>query len=911
MTELDKAYEPQVVEAKWYAIWLKNNLFHVADKPAKGKKPYTIVIPPPNVTGALHMGHALNHTLQDVLIRWKRMQGFSALWQPGTDHAGIATQNVVERALKKSEGKTRHQIGREALIQKIWDWKGKYGDQILKQSQALGASCDWNRTRFTLDEGLCRAVRECFVTLYEKGLVYRGEYLVNWCPRCRTALADDEVEHKERKGHLWYLRYPLSHPSPSRGEGKGKGKGEGEFIVVATTRPETMLGDTAVAVNPKDKRYKHLVGKKVLLPESHREIPIVADNFVAMEFGTGAVKVTPAHDPNDFQIGERHKLPRIQVMNADATMNENVPPAYRGLTREKCRELLVANLEAQGLIEKIEEHTNAVGHCYRCETIVEFYLSLQWFVKMRPLAQLAIAATKKKQVRFYPARWENFYLQWLENVRDWCISRQIWWGHRIPVWYCARALVRSYDCTQCPPIVSRDAPTQCPKCGGTELKQDEDVLDTWFSSALWPFSTLGWPDKTETLKNYYPTSALVTDRGIIYFWVARMVMMGLTLMKKVPFQDVYIHGTILDGQGQKMSKSKPETCIDPIDIIGRYGADAMRFSLLLLTTEGQDVKLSESKFDMGKHFCNKLWNASRFVLLNLQDYESTRVREYERTNLADRWITSRLQETIQTIHEALEHYHFHEAAQTLYRFVWNEFCDWYLEWIKPILIGPASEEKKATLATLKQTLEKVLRLAHPFLPFITEEIWQHFRPLSPCDAFIVTASYPTTDKKGFDAKAVEEMTLVQSVVTALRNLRGEHQVKPSQKLAVGYYNKNKKESEVLLQNRPCIETLAGLSEWRAVDLSGKPKACATVVSGTTTIFIPFKDLFDVTQEQQRLTKEIEKLQQDLALFEKKMSNQDFVKRAPKEVIEKEKNRMGEIQERLNKLQQAHQQLKGL
>ena len=544
------------MEPKWYAAWEKAKSFHAPDT---ADKHYCIVIPPPNITGALHMGHGLNNILQDVLIRYKRMDEYAALWQPGTDHAGIATQNVVEREVLKSEGKTRHQVGRKALIERIWKWREEYGDRILTQLRALGASCDWERTRFTLDEGLSKAVRECFVRLYDEGLIYRGKYIVNWCPRCHTALADDEVDHKDEKGHLWHIKYPMA-------EGSG-------FVTVATTRPETMLGDTAVAVNPKDERYTHLIGKMLHLPETGRQIPIVADDFVDASFGTGCVKVTPAHDPNDFQIGERHNLPRINVMNEDATMNADAGAKYEGLSRDECRKKLVEELEKQGLMERTEEHDHAVGHCYRCHTTIEPYLSDQWFVRMRELAGKAIEIQEdeKKKIRFHPERWESFYLQWLENARDWCISRQIWWGHRIPVWYCENGGEHP-----CPPIVSRETPTKCPRCGGTDLVQDEDVLDTWFSSALWPFSTLGWPDETPALSTYYPTSTLVTDRGIIYFWVARMVMMGLKMMGEVPFSDVYIHGTILDETGRKMSKSLGNG-IDPLEVIEKYGADAMRF----------------------------------------------------------------------------------------------------------------------------------------------------------------------------------------------------------------------------------------------------------------------------------------------------------------------------------------------
>ncbi|MDP2600185.1 MAG: valine--tRNA ligase [Deltaproteobacteria bacterium] len=921
--ELPKAYEPQKVEKKWYDFWLKNNLFKV--DPKSKKKPYCIVIPPPNVTGALHMGHALNHTLQDVLIRWKRMQGFETLWQPGTDHAGIATQNVVEREILAKEGKTRHDLGREALIQKIWEWKERYGDRILNQLQAIGASCDWSRTRFTLDEGLSRAVRECFVTLYKKKLIYRGNYIVNWCPRCQTALADDEVEYEEKKGNLWHIRYGLR--TMDHGPWTN-------YLIVATTRPETMLGDTAVAVNSKDKRYKYLVGKMLVLPEVGREIPVIADNFVDPKFGTGCVKVTPAHDPNDFQMGLRHKLPQINVMNADATLNENAPEKYRGMKREIARKHLVESLQAQGLIEKIEEHVHSVGHCYRCNTVIEPWLSLQWFVKMGPLAKKAVVASKNKKVKFFPKRWEKFYLSWLHEVRDWCISRQIWWGHRIPVWYC-RTLVRSdsrtldrtigkpktestsvreYERTNCPPIVAIDTPKKCPKCGSTNLKQDEDVLDTWFSSALWPFSTLGWPDKTPALKKFYPNNVLITDRGIIFFWVARMVMMGLEMLKKEPFHHVTIHGTILDEFGQKMSKSRPETCIDPIDIINKYGADALRYSLLLLATEGQDLKLAESKFDTGKHFCNKLWNATRFAMMNIRtkDYGPGTMDQKQLT-LADKWIANRLQKTINEIHHALENYHYFDAAQTLYKFIWNEFCDWYLELIKATV-----QTNAATQQNLRHVLETILKLAHPFLPFITEELWQHVSYSATCLpagrghrvtlSSIVIAKYPKPLLKIPFAKEAKEMELIQNVVTAIRNLRGENNVAPRRAITADIAAPKVKR-KILERHQNYLRELAVLSELEFSESAEKPSQCAVAVSDDIEIFVPVSQLFDVAAEKLRMEKEIAKAKQDIVNFEAKLSNKNFIERAPKEIVEKERSRLQEHKDRLVKLQSALEQLK--
>ena len=912
---MPKAYEPAEVEKKWYQFWLEQKLFHAPD--VSKKKSYSIVIPPPNVTGALHMGHALNNTLQDILIRWKRMQGFSALWMPGTDHAGIATQNVVERELKKSEGKTRHDLGREGLIRRIWQWKEQYGNRILDQLKGLGASCDWDRTRFTLDEGLSHAVRECFVTLYNCGLIYRGKYIVHWCPRCQTALADDEVEHEERKTSLWHLRYPFL--TEDRGQ---KPENRKLFLVVATTRPETMLGDTAVAVNPKDKRYKNFVGKKLLLPEVGREIPVIADNFVDQKFGTGCVKVTPAHDPNDFQMGLRHDLPQINVMNGDGTMSDAVPEKYRGLTREECRKKIVEAFEAQGLLEKIEDHTNSVGHCYRCNTVVEPWLSDQWFVKMKPLAQKAMAATRQKKVQFFPKRWEKFYLQWLHDVRDWCISRQIWWGHRIPVWYCctlvrsyARTLVPNHQSTSvpeyqrtiCPPIVAMETPTKCPQCGGKNLKQDEDVLDTWFSSGLWPFSTFGWPEKTKALQTYYPTSTLVTDRGIIFFWVARMVMMGMELVKKVPFRHVYINGTVLDIHGRKMSKSHPETCIDPMDVIQKYGADAVRYSLVLLATEGQDLKLSEDRFEMGKHFCNKLWNASRFAMMNLNQRSAVSGQQLEKKlTLADQWILNRLQHTVNTIHEALENYQFHVAGQALYRFVWNEFCDWYLEWIKPFV-----QKNEATQETLRNVLESILRLGHPFLPFITEEIWQALRAVSSDTKngpSIMTSAYPKPQKKILFFDAVRPAEIIQEIVTALRNLRAERGVKPGQKIPAFLFVSNSKMRCVLRENEEIVYRLAQVEKLIWLEKKEAREKCAVVITKHAEIQVPFSGLFNAEEERSRLLKEMEKTELEEKSIEGKLSNENFVQRAPKEIVEKERERLSACREKLGKLREAMHQL---
>lgn len=867
--ELSKFYEPSQVEKRIYDFWIERGVFKAADKTKK--KSYCIVLPPPNVTGVLHMGHALNHTLQDVLIRWKRMQGFETLWQPGTDHAGIATQNVVEREILKKEKKSRHDLGREKLVEKIWEWKELFGDQIVKQQHKIGDSCDWDRMRFTLDEGLSLGVRECFITLYERGLIYRGKYIVNWCPRCHTALADDEVDHEEKEGHLWHIRYPLK-------EGLAAG-----FVTVATTRPETMLGDVAVAVNPKDVRYTRFVGKQLSLPMCHREIPVITDDFVDPKFGTGCVKVTPAHDPNDFQIGLRHNLQQLNIMDASAAMNDQVPEKYRGLSREACRKILVEDLEKAGLLEAVEAHANSVGHCYRCHTVVEPWLSEQWFVKMKPLAQKAIKATKKKEVQFVPDRWEKFYLSWLENVRDWCISRQIWWGHRIPVWYCEKG---------CDPTVSREDPIACHQCGGEKLKQDPDVLDTWFSSALWPFSTLGWPDKTDSLKTYYPNDVLITDRGIIFFWVARMVMMGEELMGEAPFHHVYIHGTILDAQGRKMSKSHPETCIDPLDIVGRYGADALRYSLLLMTTEGQDLKLSESKFETGRNFCNKLWNATRFALMNLQHYDGKTAEEKGLT-LADRWIWNRFNFVVRQMSEALENYKYFDASQILYKFVWNEFCDWYLELIKPVIAS-----NHATQWNLHRLLDGILRLAHPFLPFVTEELWQALRGNEK--EVLAMAAFPKSEKKSVFQKEAEEMNLVQEVITAIRNLRGEHSVNPKQKIPA-VICAPKIVEKILEKHQNYIADLAQIEN---LQFGKKPEKTAVAVSGEIEIYVPYEKLFNLNEEKERLHKEIAKIQNEIGRIEGHLKNKSFVDKAPEAVVAKERESLAAFQEKQSKLEKA-------
>jgi len=882
MKEMSKTYNPKDIEDQIYSYWMAQHCF-AAPNPPKADT-YCIVIPPPNVTGALHMGHALNNTIQDILTRWKRMSGYATLWQPGTDHAGIATQNVVERELLETEGKKRQDIGRNALIDRIWQWRETYGDRILNQLQCIGSSCDWSRTRFTLDDGLSKAVRECFVSLYDQNLIYRGKYIVNWCPRCLTALADDEVDHVDEQSHLWHINYPLS-------DGSG-------YITVATTRPETLLGDTAVAVNPTDTRYTHLIGKTIDLPETNRKIPIVADDFVDMSFGTGAVKVTPAHDPNDFAIGERHHLEKLCIMNENATMNANAGSDYEGLDRLSCRKKLVEKLESQSLLIKVDEHSHSVGHCYRCKTTIEPYLSDQWFVKMKPLAEKAIQATTDNKVTFHPNRWNNFYLQWLENVRDWCISRQIWWGHRIPVWYC-----QNKD-THCPPIVMRDDPTSCPHCNHAIITQDEDVLDTWFSSALWPFSTLGWPEHTDMLSHYYPTNTLVTDRGIIYFWVARMVMMGLNLMNDVPFTDVYINGTILDDQGRKMSKSLGNG-IDPIDIIERYGADAMRFSLMLLSTDGQDLKLSESKFEMGRNFCNKLWNASRFAMHNLDNYTHQQPN-LSTLSIADHWVLDRFNQVVEDVTSAFTQYRFSVAAQSLYHFIWNEFCDWYLEASKPHFRDDSNPSSRlAAQYTLYTVLDGILKLAHPVMPFITEAIWQSLH--NNTDHSIMKESFPVKQDLCDIEKATQFMN-AKDIISAIRNIRGENNVKPSQKINAILKTTTHNESELIAGARSYIENLAKLSTLNIDSHPDIPKHVASAQIGTCEVHIPYEGLIDIHAEKARLEKEIQKTTKDIEIISRKLSNESFVNKAPAAIVEREKEKCEKEKIILTTLQKSLEKL---
>ena len=871
---LDKAYEPHEVEQRWYQFWEEQDLFSAAEK--SSRQSYSIVIPPPNVTGALHMGHALNNTLQDVLCRYRRLRGDNVLWMPGTDHAGIATQNVVEKKLA-SEGSDRHELGREKFIEAVWEWRKKYGGEIINQLKRLGASCDWKRERFTMDEGLSRAVRKVFVDLYHEGLIYRGDYIINWCLRCHTALADLEVEYEERNGHLYYIRYPFA-------------QGDGG-IVVATTRPETMLGDTAVAVHPDDKRYQNLKSEAVILPLMDRVIPLIKDSYVDMSFGTGGLKVTPAHDPNDFEIGMRHGLPAIKVIGDDGKMT-SAAGKFEGMDRFAARKAVIEELKKEKLLEKIEPYKHNVGHCYRCQTMVEPSLSRQWFVKVKPLAQKAIEAVKNGQTRIIPDMWTKTYYDWMENIRDWCISRQIWWGHQIPAWTCE-------DCQEV--IVSINTPTSCIKCKGRNLVQETDVLDTWFSSALWPFSTMGWPDKTPLLKTFYPTTVLVTAFDILFFWVARMMMMGIQFMKDVPFKDVYVHALVRDEAGKKMSKSTGNV-IDPLTVIEKYGTDAFRFTLTAFAAQGRDIKMSEKRIEGYRHFVNKLWNAARFALMHLdQPYKTTNLNDL---SLPDRWILSRLSRVTQAVAEALESYRFNDAAAGIYNFVWHEFCDWYLEAIKPALYekqGP--EKKKTTLGVLWCVMHDTLILLHPFMPFVTEEIWHK---LPGTRGSIMQAVFPADRNKGseirFDPDAESQMALLIELISAVRNIRGEMNISPSLNLTATIQTKDSEIKAAIEQYQDILINLAKLDFFSVTDKAERPKSSATAVVGGATIFVSLEGIIDFAKETLRLEKEMNKLVKELATVSKKLENDNFLAKAPEDVVQQVKAKHSLLQEKQQKLQ---------
>ncbi|MFH1825289.1 MAG: valine--tRNA ligase [Candidatus Firestonebacteria bacterium] len=879
--ELSKRYDPKDVEKKWYKIWLSKNYFH---SDVDSKKPsFSLVIPPPNITGALHIGHALNNTLQDIIARFKRMQGFNVLWLPGVDHAGIATQNVIEKELVK-EGQTRDSLGREKFVKKVWEWKEKYGNTIINQLQELGCSCDWSRTRFTMDEGLSNAVKEVFVQLYKEGLIYRDNYIINWCPRCKTALSDIEVEHKEIKGNFYFIKYPVKNK-------------EDEHITVATTRPETMLGDTAVAINPNDKRWVGLIGKTLRLPIMDREIPVITDDKIDMTMGTGAVKVTPAHDADDFETGKTHKLPSINIMNSDATMNGNAGK-YKGLDRYVARKEIVNELQKLGLLVKIEDHTHSVGHCYRCNTVIEPTFSLQWFIRIKPLAEPAIKAVKEGKIKFIPESWTATYYNWMENIKDWCISRQLWWGHRLPVWYC----------NSCDEInVANEKPEKCQKCGGDKLKQDPDVLDTWFSSALWPFSTLGWPDNTPELKVFYPTSILSTGFDIIFFWVARMIMMGLKFKNDVPFKEVYIHALIRDIEGKKMSKSKGNV-LDPLVVIDKYGTDALRFTLGILAAQGRDIYLSEDRIEGYRNFANKIWNASRFVLMNLDGFNKGNIKiEKMKLTLRDRWIISKFNRLINETTNFLNTYNFDKAAQGIYEFLWHEFCDWYIEISKPSLNKDVYENlpqdgghspRETTQHILCDILERTLRLLHPFMPFITEEIWQY---LPHEGDSIMVSSYPTYNKGEINEDVEKEMELIKNVIIAIRNIRSEVKTNPSNKVDVWIRSDEKEILKVIENNSNYITDLAKVSTLKAGAKLEKPNVCVTAVLPKLEIFVLLKEAVDLQKEREKLNKEIEKITKELISIKKKFANEEFLQKAPAKVIADEKLKQKELLDKKEKL----------
>jgi len=885
MKEFPKSYSPEEVEGRWYSHWTEQGYF--SPEINEGGEPYCIVIPPPNVTGQLHMGHALNATIHDILTRWKRMQGSRALWLPGTDHAGIATQNVVERQLEQ-EGTDRHAMGRENFIRRVWKWREEYGGRIINQLKTMGSSCDWSRERFTMDEGLSRAVREVFVRLYDEGLIYRAKRLINWCPRCHTALSDLEVEHEDLTGTLTYMKYPLSD-------------GEGH-ITVATTRPETMLGDTAVAVNPDDERYRQYIGKKIDLPLTSRRIPVVADAEVDPEFGTGAVKVTPAHDFNDEAIANRQEppLPFITVIGEDGRMTSEAGEDYAGLDRYECRKKVHADLESRGLIEKVDDHLHSVGHCYRCKTTIEPYSTPQWFVKIQPLADEAIKAVREKRIRIVPESWENSYFSWMENIRDWCITRQIWWGHRVPVWYCS-------SCGET--IVTRQDPLECTKCGSKDLRQDEDVLDTWFSSALWPFSTLGWPDETPDLKTFYPTGVLITGFDILFFWVARMIMMGLKFMGEVPFRDVYIHALVRDSEGQKMSKSKGNV-IDPLTISEKYGTDAFRFTFAAFAAQGRDVKFDEQRVEGYRHFINKLWNATRFILMNLEGGEAPKVKEAElaaraarnvhEADLATRWILSSLAHTSEEMNVALSEYRFNDAASAIYQFTWHAFCDWYIEMAK-------SEVTEEVRDTLLFVLDSILRLLHPIMPFVTEEIWQSL-PVAHEAESIMLSRYPCCMPANDAAEHV--MSNVMDAITGVRNIRGELNISPKEVLRTVIRTSDARVAAELKENAHYIERLARAECEEISETAARPEGSNISVKPELEVYVVLSGI-DMEAEAQRLEKELKKVDADLQKIKKKLMNPDFLERAPKDVVDKEKAKQDELSDKFEKITESIKQIKGL
>ncbi|MGD8484593.1 MAG: valine--tRNA ligase [Thioalkalispiraceae bacterium] len=920
---MEKTYNPQAIEQRWYQTWENNHYF----APSGKGESYCIMIPPPNVTGSLHMGHAFQDTIMDALTRYHRMKGDNTLWQPGTDHAGIATQMVVERLLQ-AEGQTRHDLGREKFVEKVWDWKEHSGGTITRQLRRMGASPDWSRERFTMDEGLSDAVKEVFVKLHEEGLIYRGKRLVNWDPVLHTAVSDLEVISEEENGHLWHMRYPLT-------DGSGQ-------LVVATTRPETMLGDSAVAVHPDDERYQHMIGKTITLPLVGREIPIIADDYVDMEFGTGCVKITPAHDFNDYEMGKRHDLPMINILTIDACINDEAPEKYRGLDRYEARKQIVADLDAQGLLEKIDDHKLMVPRGDRSGSVVEPFLTDQWFVKIEPLAQPAIEAVETGKIKFVPDNWKNTYYEWMRNIQDWCISRQIWWGHRIPAWYDDDGNVYVGR--------SEDEVREKHHLGDITLRQDEDVLDTWFSSALWPFSTLGWPQQTEALKTFYPTSVLVTGFDIIFFWVARMIMMGLKFMDDVPFHEIYIHGLVRDSHGQKMSKSKGNV-LDPIDLIDgieleelvkkrtsgmmqphlaekiakqtrkdfaegipAFGTDALRFTFAALASTGRDINFDLHRIEGYRNFCNKLWNAARYVLMNTEEQDCGQSGGEIALNAADKWIISLLQQTEASIEKAIKEYRFDRVAQSLYEFTWNEYCDWYLELSKSVLFNDAASEaaKRGTRRTLVRVLETILRMAHPIMPYISEEIWQRVAPLAGKQGeTIMLQAYPQADQSKIDESAIQEIEWVKNFIVGVRQIRSGMDIKPGKPLAVLLQNGSANDRTLSQSHQHYLESLARIESISWLESDADAPESATALVGEMKILIPMAGLIDKDAEAARLDKEIEKLQKDMQRVEGKLSNQNFVGKAPEAVVQKERDKLADMQQTLQGLSEQLEKIKRL
>ena len=889
MVDIPKQYNPHKSENKWYDYWRKQGIFH-ATAEDDGRPAYSIVIPPPNVTDVLHLGHALNNTLQDIMIRWKRMDGFEAEWLPGADHAGIATQVKVEKELVK-EGTSRQKVGREKFLERVWAWKDEKYQNIINQLQQIGCSCDWERARFTMDEGLSEAVKEVFIRLYEEKLIYRGEYITNWCPRCLTSLSDDEVEHEEFSSHLWYVRYKV--------------KGTDSYLTVATTRPETMLGDTALAVNPSDKRYQKYVGKTAILPILERELPIVADDYIDPEFGTGVLKVTPAHDPNDFEIGQRHDLPRVNIFTPDARLNENAGK-FKGLDRREGRKAVVAELDKKGHLNDTQDYQVSAGTCYRCHEIIEPYLTTQWYVKMKPMAKPAIDAVKSGELRFHPDYWSKTYLHWLENIRDWCISRQLWWGHRIPIYYCD-------DCSHV--WASKHDPEKCPECESTDFHQDEDVLDTWFSSWLWPFSTFGWPEETADLKRFYPTKSLFTASEIIFLWVARMVMAGYKFMGEIPFNDVYIHGTVRDGQGRKMSKSLGNG-IDPRDVIKEYGADSLRISLLLATPEGQDPCITFNTFELGRNFGNKLWNAARFVRMNLGEEFSAenfeRIINDQHLDLIDRWILSRMNATIRDVRKNLDRFRLSAAAKNLYDFIWRDYCDWFVELSKPRLYDSDNADQQAAVRNvLAYVLDNILRLLSPYMPFLTEETWHRVREMADDSGqTITTQKFPEADEDRIDEHLEKKMDSIQHVVSTIRSTRAEMNVPPSKRADVYIRIDNGDLLSVIEDYSDYIRNLARIENLYVGQAIKRPSQSASAVIRGAEIYIPLAGLIDIDTEKKRIDKELEKVKKQLEKTTKKLGNMEFVRQAPRDVVEKEKNKKKDFEQIIDKLNKNLEQIVG-